>query len=311
MTLRKPTVLIVGGTHGNERAGLHLLRVFPPSVSKTLDVHTLIANPKASFLNRRYVDEDMNRCFSLAKLSAKSSATYEAQRAQEIAAIYGAKGSSQVDIAFDLHNSTSNTGILLCMHQNDPLSHEVAAYLVSLDHSIRLCHWVGSGDQPYLPNLFSSGMTVEIGPVTHGLVDYRILANARRVIFQALNYLEYKFSRPAEAPKVKVKVMVGERRGEVDFPRDIHGDLRGFIAPELQHIPELQPGSHLRDGQALFLDQWGNVLECFKAKPGDPLLYPLFVNELAYNEKGVAFFLNELREMNIEILANVPKAPRL
>ena len=283
-------------------------------MSKTLEVQTIIANPKATALNRRYVDEDLNRCFSQARLASRAASTYEAQRAQEIASMYGPKGSgSSIDMCFDLHNSTSNTGILLCMHTKDALAHEVAAYLTSLDDCIRIAHWVGTGDQPYLPNLFKSGMTVEIGPVTHGLVDYRILEKARRVLFQALAYLEHKATAPQNAPTQKVKMHVGERRGEIDFPRNAFGDLRGFVAPELQGMAELQPGSHLRDGQALFLNAAGGVIERYQCKPGDPPLYPLFVNELAYNEKGVAMFLNEMTEVTVDVLANcpAPSPPRM
>ena len=60
-------VLISGGTHGNERAGIHLLRLFAaqsggfPLSCKHLDIQTIIANPKAVALSRRYVDEGVFR----------------------------------------------------------------------------------------------------------------------------------------------------------------------------------------------------------------------------------------------------------
>ena len=221
--------------------------------------------------------------------------------------MYGPKGpASPIDFCFDLHNSTSNTGVLLCMHQKDALAHEIAAYLFSLDNKIRVAHWSGSGDQPYLPSLTKSGMTVEIGPVMHGTVNYSLMEKAKHVLVQALAYLEFKHQAPTNVPTVQVTMPVGERYGEIDFPRDTSGDLRGFVHPKLQFIPEMQPGSHLVDGQPLFVNVHGKVLQSFEAKAGDLLLYPLFVNELAYNEKGVAMYLNALRDVTVSILANAP-----
>ena len=60
-------VAIVGGTHGNELTGVYLVKKFqqsPNLLKRSFDVITFLANPKAIAANRRYIDRDLNRCFS-------------------------------------------------------------------------------------------------------------------------------------------------------------------------------------------------------------------------------------------------------
>ena len=82
------SVFVIGGTHGNERAGIHLahfVNEFPSAPERwpTLSVHGIISNLEASKRNLRYVEEDLNRCFSISKLPEISS-TLESKRAKEI-----------------------------------------------------------------------------------------------------------------------------------------------------------------------------------------------------------------------------------
>lgn len=61
-------VLIVGGTHGNERTGVQLIRRLQTSSTELERNHfvakTLLANQLAMANNRRYLDQDLSRCFS-------------------------------------------------------------------------------------------------------------------------------------------------------------------------------------------------------------------------------------------------------
>ena len=60
-------VAIVGGTHGNELTGPHLLRrweQFPEEVTRSSFMTRLfLGNPKAFEENRRFIDDDLNRSF--------------------------------------------------------------------------------------------------------------------------------------------------------------------------------------------------------------------------------------------------------
>ena len=66
------TFTLVGGTHGNELAGVYLVKNFAKKPHRTSDaalrIKYLVSNPRAVARNARYVDTDMNRCFSLADL---------------------------------------------------------------------------------------------------------------------------------------------------------------------------------------------------------------------------------------------------
>ena len=93
------------------------------------------------------------------------------------------------DFIMDLHNTTANTGILLCFHEEDGFSLELAAYLRGKNPSIRAAFWP-PGDQPFLPTVARSGMTVEIGPVAHSTVDYSVMHQAKVVVEEAIRYFE-------------------------------------------------------------------------------------------------------------------------
>ena len=85
-------VTIAGGTHGNELTGIYLLQQFeadPECLQYfNFEVTTLLANAKAKAVNRRYIDRDLNRQFSLDQLQQPQD-YYEAQRAQEINQLLG------------------------------------------------------------------------------------------------------------------------------------------------------------------------------------------------------------------------------
>ena len=188
-------VFITGGTHGNETNGVvlarHLLK--SPSVAQrpsftTTVVHT---NTEAIKRNLRYVEEDLNRCFSLTGLCA-CGPSLEARRAVELDALFGPKGSASpaADFLLDLHNTTSSSGVALLMAPNDALSHAVAAHLQALDPSVRIVEWTrGVADYPMLPSVARSGMTFEVGPVAWGVIDGALYAQSLRLVKAALDYV--------------------------------------------------------------------------------------------------------------------------
>ncbi|MEM8564762.1 MAG: succinylglutamate desuccinylase/aspartoacylase family protein, partial [Pseudomonadota bacterium] len=65
-------VVIVGGTHGNELTGVQLvrrLRASPQELEReSFKAETFLANESAIAENRRYLEQDLNRCFSNALL---------------------------------------------------------------------------------------------------------------------------------------------------------------------------------------------------------------------------------------------------
>lgn len=64
-------VAICGGTHGNEMTGVYMVRhLQKEKIDKigSVSVSTVLTNPRAVEICRRYVETDLNRCFTEALL---------------------------------------------------------------------------------------------------------------------------------------------------------------------------------------------------------------------------------------------------
>ena len=189
-------VAIVGGTHGNELHGIYFVDEFnSPEVAletkkafPTIDLRCVLANPAAmkaigTGAGRRYCDMDLNRCFLIKDLADPAmSASIEGQRAKELDALLGPKASQNpsTDLIFDIHSSTSNTGILLCCHPDDKFAWQVCAFLQSKHPDISACLWA-DGEVPLLPSLARSGMTVEVGPMAHSTANSALYHRTKQV----------------------------------------------------------------------------------------------------------------------------------
>jgi len=359
------TVAIVGGTHGNELAGPALVRFLgesQPELARrpSFSTRCVLSNLKAIDENRRYVSEDLNRCFDFNALRAAREASpenrnIEQQRALELDEFLGPKfppsafssssqGESpdqgqdqghlrvheaQTDFLMDLHNTTSNTGVLLCFHKDDAFAREVAAYLRQFDSSLCTSLWPQE-DPPYLPTIARSGMTVEVGPMPHSTMRAEVYEKTKQLLLRALDYVEMHNQSLAQSQnqqaseldstepvksegqsekkhaRIKVKMPVAERVAEVDYPRDQYGRLTGFIHPKLQGIAELREESFVQQGSPIFQTEAGETLALDLEMAGldkDAKYYPMFVNEAAYYEKKVAFFLTQIKEHEVEIIA--------
>ena len=130
-------VAIVGGTHGNEFTGAYLIKKFeqfPDLVKRpSLETLTLLGNPKAFDTARRYIDEDLNRCFLQSALQDASLSSHEAVRAKTLNQILGPKGNARMDFLLDLHSTTANMGLTLILVNYHPLNLKLAAYLSAIN----------------------------------------------------------------------------------------------------------------------------------------------------------------------------------
>ena len=86
-------VLVVAATHGNERNAPWLLQQWRtrPELLKAsgLDLQLEIGNPEAFAANRRYLDRDLNRCFTPELLADPARREREVVRARALLAAYG------------------------------------------------------------------------------------------------------------------------------------------------------------------------------------------------------------------------------
>jgi len=89
-------ILLVIATHGNEKIGLKVAKEIEKLNIDNLVVK--IGNEKALKLNKRYIDQDLNRSFP-----GKRNGDYEERRAFELSPII-----KSADIVIDIHSTTSN-----------------------------------------------------------------------------------------------------------------------------------------------------------------------------------------------------------
>ncbi|EKX35486.1 hypothetical protein GUITHDRAFT_118300 [Guillardia theta CCMP2712] len=317
------SVCIVGGTHGNERHGVHMVRHYQEHSRlierKTFTTSLLIANPmavanKGTGAGTRYVDEDLNRCFLKQTLaSAESATSVEGARAREINQILGPKASPEpaCDFIFDLHNTTSNTGILLCYHPTDKLSYLMSEYLFSKNPHIRVCLWPEGDRQVVVVPLscahLQQSSSTDRGQkwhdsggsaVSHSTVHAKKLMETmevkrgscvpvlskRQLIQHGLDFIDMFNMRMEElgasadfsVTDVNIselgKVPIFTGAGKIDYPRDSDGNIIGFIHPNLQGIAELQEGSTIQEGDDLFQAKHFISAPCSSLSPACQML---------------------------------------
>lgn len=90
-------ILIVGGTHGDERTGVDVVSRLKRN--PVIGIGTLIANPRATQMHRRFVETDLNRSFGV-----RNPRSYEEKRALRLARIL-----KQHDLIIEFHNTVSRT----------------------------------------------------------------------------------------------------------------------------------------------------------------------------------------------------------
>lgn len=117
-----PTVVLFGGTHGNELTGIEVVKKMRDAIENVAEGHVpslriecgtlylILGNPRAIERNMRGSEDhaDLNRCFKHDVLE-QNDESYERQRAKEIAKILvGA------DISIDLHATNKPSVPFLC-----------------------------------------------------------------------------------------------------------------------------------------------------------------------------------------------------
>jgi len=293
----KKQVFVVGGTHGNEPTGVHIVRSLMNSEDTlakfTFKCTPVIANPRAVELNRRYCDTDLNRCFRDDDIhNAKHIHLYEVNRARHLARQMG-RSSNEANVILDIHNTTANTGVFLLMDSEDIFSHQIAKYILD-NHSsdIRIGQWKSTADNPFLPTVGYSGMTVEVGPVSQGCLEPKIYNEAKLAIDLALEFIEKHNAIAKNEPEISDETFsleVFRKIGSFDYPRDENGELMGMIHPSLQG----NDFCILKHGDPILQHFDGSVIYWDNSKYPRQNLYAYFINEAAYYEKGVAFAVAE------------------
>jgi succinylglutamate desuccinylase len=128
-----PRVLLLGGTHGDERAAVmvvhHLVHLLArmPAIKLACNLFVGFGNPKAIKTRTRAAtpgQKDLNRCFTNEILQANHLQTPDINRARELAPFL-----RTIDLLIDLHSTSAPSTPFLCFEKITPELKQVCAHL--------------------------------------------------------------------------------------------------------------------------------------------------------------------------------------
>jgi succinylglutamate desuccinylase len=281
-------VVLVGGTHGNEIIGVQLLKKFsqyPALIQRDgFSTQLLLGNPQAIAAKVRYIDRDLNRSFERDRLQNRSLTTYEDLQAKHIDQMMGPYSSAPADVIVDLHSTTANMGLTLIIDKEDRFTLQLAAYLQQTNPVIKVHSTVRSGrNQDSLRSLAKFGFCLEVGPVAQGVLDAELLQKTEALVYTVLDYLE-QYNR-SENSQLHHSLTLYRYLKAIDYPRDEYGEVKAMIHPQLQ-FKDYEP---LHSGDPMFLTFEGETI----IYEDLDVVYPIFINEAAYYEKGIAMCLTQ------------------
>lgn len=287
-------VALVGGTHGNETIGVHLIKKFsqyPGLVQRTcFSTQLLLGNPQAIAAKVRYIDRDLNRSFERDRLQNPSLTSYEDLQAKHLDRMIGPYSDAPVDVILDLHSTTANMGLTLIIDKEDFFTLQLAAYLQQRNSSLKVYSTVRSGrNQDSLRSLAKFGFCIEVGPVAPGVLNADLFQKTEALVYMILNYLE-QYNRNEITP-LNHSLILYRHLENLDYPRDEQGEIQAMIHPQLQFSND----EALRPGDPIFLTFDGETI----AYQRNLIVYPVFINEVAYYEKGIAMCLTEKQQIGI------------
>jgi aspartoacylase len=280
-------VLITGGTHGNEMSGVQAVTNWSAnkselqSIAPTTNIELCLVNQAAISARARYIDEDLNRQFSLDRLSKplQKSSPNEAKLAQAFNQEYGPKGTSIVDFNIDIHNTTSNMGPTLIILVDDEFHQQLARYVKNeMPNCFILVEDYQDFEQfGYLCTVANKGVMVEVGPQVQGALRADIFKQTIDMTCAILAFIEaYNTGLERVLPPVEAFRL----DTEFTYPTNEAGEKTAMIHSDLDG----KDFKVLLPGQACFIDFDGNTIP-WEGKQ----TYPHFIGEAAYDQLNLAF----------------------
>lgn len=267
-------ILVFGGTHGNEWTGTYLVTNYHQDLQSkypALKLKFIHANPKAFEMNKRFVDEDLNRVFDPIKKKLAHK-TYEYQRGLEIQRMLQDEAPEWI---FDLHTTTANLGPTVIITQDSDDNFKLAAALVKKMPKVKI---IFSPDptQKYLLSQSQKGLMIEVGPIAGGIIKGSVLLETKQILELLFELIETKTYLK------QTEVTYFEEIKDIFYPLK-DDQIDAFIHPSLQDkdFSLLQKGDPLFqhfDGQTSYYDQ-------------EDQSFPIFINEAAYYPSKLAFTL--------------------
>lgn len=286
-------VAIVGGNHGNELTGVYLVKKFqqyPNLINRTtFETLPLLGNLKAIEEGKRYIDRDLNRCFTNQGLQNPQLSSYEDTRAKAIQQVLQPQNQPFVDVIVDLHSTTANMGLSLIFCDLNPFLLRLAAYLSSINPMVKVFVNQQSKEGGFLRSLCELGFVIEVGAVAQNILNAELFQQTEQLIYAILDYFEW--CNQGNIPQTSSQLTLYQYIETIDYPRsDAYGglqsgEIQAMIHPQLQ-FRDYEP---LNPGDPMFLTFAGKDI----FYEGESTVYPIFINEAAYYEKGIAMYLSQ------------------
>jgi aspartoacylase len=288
-------VLVVAGTHGNERNAPWLLQHWqhqPENLASAgLQLELALGNPAAFAANQRYMERDLNRSFRPDLLADPQAQGPDLQRARQLLALHGLAGERPCSVVFDLHSTTSAMGNSLVLYGRRPADLALAAALQGRLGLPIYLHEGDSSQSGFLVERWTCGLVIEVGPVPQGVIQAPICRHTQLALEAALAVLaDARQGRVRLSPRL----VVHRHLGSLDLPRAGDGTPLACIHPQRQHR-DWRP---IRAGDPLFEQPGGEVIPYrptadLEAAAARGEVVPVFINEAAYGEKGIALSLTQ------------------
>ena len=259
-----------------------------------LAVEWRIGNPAARAAGRRYLERDLNRSFVPELLQATGPVPLEVARARQLLADCGPSGEAPCLVALDLHSTTAAMGNSLVVYGRRAADLALAAALqADLGLPIYL-HEADARQTGYLVERWPCGLVIEVGPVPQGVLDPAILRQTRLALESAVIALE---RAAAGALRLPSRLVVHRHLGSLDLPRHADGAPAAVLHPQ-RLGRDWQP---LRPGEPLFLTGADATIP-YQPSAGleERTVWPVFLNEAAYGEKGIALSLTSREVWSVE-----------
>ncbi|MEH2383302.1 MAG: aspartoacylase [Nostoc sp.] len=290
-------VAIVGGNHGNELTGVHLVKKFqqyPNLINRaSFETLALLGNLKAIEEGKRYIEKDLNRCFTNQGLQNPQLSSYEDTRAKAIHQILQPQNQPFVDVIVDLHSTTANMGLSLIFCDMHPFLLRLGAYLSSINPLVKVCINQQSKESGFLRSLCELGFVIEVGAVAQNVLEAELFQKTEQLIYAILDY--FQDYNQGNILQKKTKLTLYKYIETIDYPRsDVYdglrlcGEIQAMIHPQLQ-FRDYEP---LNPGDPMFLTFEGKDI----FYEGASTVYPIFINEAAYYEKGIAMYLTQKQQ---------------
>ena len=289
------TVAITGGTHGNELTGIHLVKHWlshPDEVQRaSLSSELHLANSKAYAAVRRYIDQDLNRQFSLNDLNNPALSGHEQQLAKSLNAQFGPKENPRVDFVIDLHTTTANMGMTLVFNTNDPLVVGMAFYIKQkMPETVLFYNPCDRLEDNFLTSLGRlNGLLIEVGPIAQGLLNYQVYADTRAAVMHGLDYLElWNSGQSLDLPERMSGYQFIEK---IPLPQNSDGEITAMVHPDLQN----NDYQIINPGDPLFITLAGETI----LYQGESPVYGAFINEAAYYDQSIGLSFMEKIDISL------------